>query len=53
MSFSVNEMRLTKAWTAIDRLSVISTSDLSDKIKRNFFKQQSCLYCYMDAPYGR
>ena len=30
--------RQAKAWTAIDRLSVIRTSDLSDKIKRNFFQ---------------
>ena len=29
-------MRLAKAWTAIDRLSIIWKSDLSDKIKRNF-----------------
>ena len=30
--------RLAKAWTAIDRLSVIWKSDLTDKIKRNFFQ---------------
>ena len=30
--------RLAKAWTAIDRLSVMWKSDLSDKIKRNFFQ---------------
>ena len=29
---------LVKAWTAIDRLSVIWKSDLSDEIKRNFFQ---------------
>ena len=29
--------RQAKAWTAIDRLSVIRNSDLSDKIKNNFF----------------
>ena len=28
---------LTKAWTAIDRLSVIWKSDLTDKMKRSFF----------------
>ena len=28
---------LTKAWTAIDRLSVIRKSDLTDIIKRIFF----------------
>ena len=32
------DKRLTKAWTAIDRLSVIWKSDLTDKIKRSFFK---------------
>ena len=31
-------MRLSKAWTAIDRLSVICKSDLTDKIKRMFFQ---------------
>ena len=30
--------RLAKAWTAIDRLWVIWKSDLSEKIKRNFFQ---------------
>ena len=30
--------RLTKAWTAIDRLSIIWKSDLTDKMKRNFFQ---------------
>ena len=30
-------MQLVKAWTAIDRLLVIWKSDLSNKIKRNFF----------------
>ena len=29
---------LAKTWTAIDRLSVIWKSDLSDKIKRRFFQ---------------
>ena len=29
-------IRLTKAWTAIDRLSIILKSDLSDKIKQGF-----------------
>ena len=33
-------MRLTKAWTAIDRLSVIWKSDLTDKIKRSFFQAE-------------
>ena len=30
--------RLSKAWTAIDRLSVIWKSDLTDKMKRSFFQ---------------
>ena len=30
--------RLSKAWTAIHRLSVIWKSDLTDKIKRSFFQ---------------
>ena len=30
--------RLAKAWIAIDRLLVIWTSDLTDKIKRSFFQ---------------
>ena len=32
------DTRLTKAWTAIDRLSIIWKSDLNDKIKRSFFQ---------------
>ena len=31
-------MRLAKAWTAINRVSVIWKSELTDKIKRNFFQ---------------
>ena len=30
--------RLTKAWAAIDRLSIIWKSDLTDKMKRRFFQ---------------
>ena len=30
--------RLTKAWTAIDKLSIIWKSDLNDKMKRSFFQ---------------
>ena len=30
--------RLTKAWAAIDRLSIIWKSDLTDKMKRSFFQ---------------
>ena len=31
------DAQLTKAWTAIDKLSVIWKSDLTDKMKRSFF----------------
>ena len=37
------KMRLAKGWTAIDRLSVIWKSDLTDKIKRSFFPSGSCI----------
>ena len=45
--------RLAKAWTAINRLLVIWKSDLTDKIKHFFSKQQLCQYYSMDAPRGR
>ena len=32
------DKRLTMAWTAIDKLSVIWKSDLTDKMKRSFFQ---------------
>ena len=32
------DMRLTKTWTAIDKLSVICKSDLTNKMKRIFFQ---------------
>ena len=32
------DTRLTKPWTAIDRLSIIWKSDLTDKMKRSFFQ---------------
>ena len=32
------ETRLTKAWIAINRLSIIWKSDLTDKLKRSFFQ---------------
>ena len=32
------ETKLTKAWTAISRLSIIWKSDLTDKMKRSFFQ---------------
>ena len=36
-------MQLVKAWTAINRLSIIWKSDISDKIKSNFFSNSSCI----------
>ena len=32
------DTRLTKAWTAIDKLSIIWKSDLTDKLKHSFFQ---------------
>ena len=32
------DTRLTKAWAAIDRLSIILKSDLTDRMKRSFFQ---------------
>ena len=32
------DTRLTKSWTAIDRLSIIWKSDLTDEMKRSFFQ---------------
>ena len=32
------DTQLTKAWTAIDWLSIIRKSDLTDKMKRSFFQ---------------
>ena len=46
------ETRLTKAWTAINRLSIIWKSDLTDKIKRSFFQaaiDTAIWLHYMDA----
>ena len=36
------DTQLTKAWTAIDRLSIIWKSDLTDKMKRSFFQAHGC-----------
>ena len=36
--FVICRTRLTKSWTAINRLSVIWKSDLTDKMKRSFFR---------------
>ena len=41
------DLRLTKAWTTIDRLSIIWKSDLTDKMKRSFF--QAIWMRYLDA----
>ena len=47
------DMRLTKAWTANDRRSIIWKSDLTDKIKRNFFQAAVVFrYCCMNALLG-
>ena len=48
------ETRLTKAWTAINRLSIIWKSDLTDKMKRQFLPGSGCVDTaiwlhYMDA----
>ena len=49
------DTRLTKTWTAIDKLSIKWQSNLTNKMKRSFF--QALRYCCMDAvwilPYGR
>ena len=37
-SISSTDTRLTKAWTAIDRLLIIWKSDLTDKMKRSLFQ---------------
>ena len=37
-STNYDDTRLTNAWTAIDKLSVIWKSDLTDKVKRSFFQ---------------
>ncbi len=49
---NVINTRLVKAWIAIDRLSVIWKSDLTDRIKRNFSQQRSYQFCCMDALHG-
>ena len=40
---------LMKAWTAIDRLSIIWISDLTDKMKRSFFIDTAIWMHYLDA----
>ena len=44
---------LTKAWTAIDRLSVIWSQTWPIKWNAVSSKQRSCRYCYMDELHGR
>ena len=39
------DTRLTKAWTDIDRLSIIWKSDLTDKMKRSFFQAELLYGC--------
>ena len=39
------DTRLTKAWTATDKLSIIWKSDLTDKMKRSFFIITDCIIC--------
>ena len=47
-------MQLAKAWNAVAKLSIMWKSDLSDKIKCNFFsKQGSCQFYWMDVLHGR
>ena len=47
------DTRLTKAWTAIDKLSVIWKSSLTDKMKRGFFQTAVVSILLYDAPLGR
>ena len=50
---SVSSTKMTsKAWSTINRLSLIWESDQSNKIKCNFSKQWSCSYYYIDALHG-
>ena len=37
MKVMLTLIRLTKAWTAIDKLTIIWKSDIADKIKRDIF----------------
>ena len=43
------DTRLTKAWTAIDKLSIIWKSDLTDKMKRSFFQAAVVSIHHLDA----
>ena len=46
------DTRLTKAWTALNKLSIIWKSDLTDKLNAVSSKQRSYRYCY-NALLGR
>ena len=43
------DTRLTKAWTAINRLAIIWKSDLTDKMKRSFFQAAVASILYKNA----
>ena len=47
------DTRLTKAWTAIDSLSVIWKSNLTDKMKRSFFQAAIMSILLYGALHGR
>ena len=49
------DTRLTKAWTAIDKISYRPywSQTWPIKWKAVSSRQRSCRYCYMDAPLGR
>ena len=47
------DTRLTKAWTAIDKLSIIGNQTWPIKWNAVSSRQRSCRYCCMDAPLGR
>ena len=46
------DMRLTKAWTVIDKLSIIWNQTWPIKWNAVSSRQRSCRYCCMDAPLG-
>ena len=45
--------RLTKGWTAIDRLSIISKSNLTDRMKHSFFQAAVVLILLYGCTTGR
>ena len=46
------DTRLTKAWTATDRLSIIWKSDLTDKMKRSFYQAARYFFIILQYTYG-